>query len=145
MKIQVEIYTDGSFDPKTKRGGWANLVSGDKEPFMMFDSVEDTTINRMELLSVIEGLNELSAPCEVKLTSDSRYVVDMIKQEWISKWERDGWKLSSGQPVKNLDLVKRLSEQLKKHDVEANWVKSHNGHHENEICDKVAKSQAFIK
>ena len=143
---KVNIFSDGSFNPKTKRGGWGCLVSGDNiESFMMFDGVEDTTINRMELSSVIEAIDELKDSSEITLTSDSTYVVNMIDKKWIKKWKEDNWKGSNGDEVKNLDLVKRLDEHLTNHKIKAVWVKSHNGHHENEICDKVAKSQAFIK
>lgn len=142
---KVEIYSDGSLDPKTKKGGWGCLVKGDNiESFMKFDSVENTTIGRMELSSVVEAIDELTEKSTITLTSDSTYVVNMIEKKWIKKWKKDNWRNTGGE-VKNLDLVKRLDEHLSNHKIKAVWVKSHSGHTENEICDKVAKSQAFIK
>ena len=63
-----------------------------------------TTNNRMELTAVIEGLSALKEPCEVTLTSDSKYVIDSITKGWVYGWKRNGWVKSDKKPALNVDL-----------------------------------------
>lgn len=143
----IELHTDGSCDiNKTKRGGWASLINYGHDQFMLYGSEENTTNNRMELLSVIKGLSDIKhSGHEIVLYSDSKYVVDMINFNRITKWKRNNWTLSNGEEAKNIDLLQQLDFYLNLHTVKAIWVKGHSGHLENEICDQLAKSQAFIK
>ena len=99
-----------------------------------------TTNNRMELLGVIVSLEALKSPCNIVLTSDSKYVLDAITKKWIDGWQAKNWRNSSNKPVKNVDLWKRLIELMKPHNIEFVWVKGHNGHEFNEICDQLAVS-----
>ena len=101
-----------------------------------------TTNNRMELLAAIVGLEALRRPCDVELTSDSKYLVDAFNQKWVDGWVKKGWKGANKQPVKNQDLWKRLLEAKKNHNVKFIWVKGHNGHEFNERCDEMAVASA---
>jgi ribonuclease HI len=91
----------------------------------------------MELTAVIEALAALKRPCEVKLTSDSTYVLKGI-QEWLPNWKKRGWKTASKKPVKNADLWQKLDELIQLHTIDWFWVKGHSGHRENEIADELA-------
>ena len=91
----------------------------------------------MELQAAISALESLSRSCSVKLTTDSKYVMDGI-QEWLPNWKRRGWKTASKKPVKNEDLWRKLDELAAHHDIEWQWVKGHSGHHENELVDQLA-------
>ena len=91
---------------------------------------------------MIEGLEALNRPCEVMLYSDSKYVVDAFNQRWIDGWLKKGWKRGKNEPVKNVDLWKRLLAAKEKHQVRFNWVKGHDGHPQNERCDELATSAA---
>ncbi len=101
-----------------------------------------TTNNRMELLAVIVGLEALTKPCEVEVVSDSKYVTDAFNQNWVDNWLKNSWKTSTKKPVKNVELWMRLLEAMKPHQVEYTWVKGHDGHPENERCDRLATSAA---
>lgn len=101
-----------------------------------------TTNNRMELMGAIAGLEALNRPCEVELYSDSRYLVDAFNQKWIDSWVKYNWVRPKTGPVKNVDLWKRLLEALKPHQVTFHWVRGHNGHPENERCDRLATTAA---
>ncbi len=101
-----------------------------------------TTNNRMELLAAIVGLEALTRPCEVDLYSDSQYLVHAFTKQWIAGWEKNGWKNSKREPVKNKDLWLRLLAAAKPHQVSYNWVKGHDGHPENERCDRLATAAA---
>lgn len=101
-----------------------------------------TTNNRMELTGVIEALKRLREPCEVLLTSDSRYVCDAITKGWAKGWQRRGWIKSDKKPALNSDLWEVLLALLERHKVTINWVKGHAGHPENEICDRLAVAES---
>ena len=100
----VEIYTDGACSGNPGKGGWgAVLVYGDKEKEISGANA-DTTNNRMELTAVIEALSALKEPCNVTLTTDSKYVCDAINQEWVYSWKKNGWKKADKKPALNVTL-----------------------------------------
>ena len=96
----------------------------------------------MELLAAIVGLEALKKPCDVELTSDSKYLVDAFNQHWIDGWINKGWKVANKQPVKNKDLWQRLLKAKEPHNVKFIWVKGHAGHEFNERCDQMAVASA---
>jgi ribonuclease HI len=91
----------------------------------------------MEMTAVIVALKQLNGPCEIRLTTDSQYVVKGMT-EWMKGWIRNGWKTASRQPVKNKELWQELGELIKPHTIKWIWVKGHSGHPENERCDQLA-------
>ena len=131
------VFTDGSFR-RPCYGAWACLIRDDKtkDEFTVSKPVWDTTISRMELEAVISALEWIPEPSLIKVESDSTYVVNSMSK-WIFMWARFNWENAFGEKIKNVDLMKRLYTQLKKHKVKARWVRSHNGHRENEICDAI--------
>ncbi len=138
----VDIYTDGACRGNPGRGGWgAVLVYKGREKELSGGDAE-TTNNRMELTAAIEALAILKEPCEVTLTSDSKYLVDAIKEGWAVSWRARGWKKADKSPALNPDLWERLLGLLEIHDVTFVWVKGHDGHPYNERCDKLATAFA---
>ncbi len=101
-----------------------------------------TTNNRMELMAAIVALEALTKPCEVELWSDSQYLVNAFNQHWIENWIRKNWVRTKSEPVKNIDLWKRLLAAKEPHTVTWNWVRGHNGHPQNERCDALATAAA---
>lgn len=93
-------------------------------------------------MAAIVGLEALNRPCTVKLYSDSQYLVKAFNEHWIDNWIRKGWKRGQKEPVKNVDLWKRLLAAKEPHDVTFIWVKGHDGHEQNERCDRLATSAA---
>lgn len=139
----VEIYTDGACSGNPGKGGYGAVLrykksNGEFVTKELSDGFETTTNNRMELLGPIMALETLKMSCSVTLTSDSKYLIDAIEQKWLDNWIKNNWRTAGKKPVKNVDLWKRLLELMKKHDVKFVWVKGHNGHEFNEICDKLA-------
>ena len=96
----------------------------------------------MELMAVIAGLEALNRPCQVEVYSDSKYVVDAFNQHWIDSWLKKNWKRGKNEPVKNVDLWKRLLSAKEQHQVTFCWVKGHDGHVQNERCDTLATMAA---
>jgi ribonuclease HI len=137
MSVKVEIFTDGACKGNPGPGGWGALLRYGTVEKTIFGGENNTTNNRMELMAAIEGLKELTRPCDVALTTDSQYVRKGIT-EWITNWKKRGWKTASKQPVKNADLWKELDQQVQGHKIQWHWVKGHSGHRENEIADDLA-------
>ena len=144
----VRIYTDGSARGNPDGpGGYGTILSyvdsnGTEHLRELSAGYKKTTNNRMELMAAIAGLEALIKPCEVELYSDSQYLVNSFNQNWIDGWIKKGWKRGKNEPVKNVDLWKRLLEAMKPHQVTFIWVKGHAGHAQNERCDCLATSAA---
>ena len=133
----VEIFTDGACRGNPGPGGWGALLRyGDNERTLC-GGEHETTNNRMELMAVIKGLSALQRPCEVKVTSDSTYVLKGI-QEWMPNWKARGWKTASKKPVANRLLWEKLLDLTKNQNVDWVWVKGHAGVLGNEKADLLA-------
>lgn len=143
----VEMFTDGACSGNPGPGGWGAILRYNGREKELSGGEELTTNNRMELTAVIEGLDALKEPCRVLLTTDSRYVADGIGKGWAESWRKNGWRKSDKKPALNPDLWDRLLNLVEKHSLEINWVKGHEGHPENERCDRlaVAESQKYVK
>jgi len=136
-KEKVELYTDGACRGNPGPGGWGVLLRFNGTEKSLYGGEKETTNNRMELTAAIKGLESLTRPCSVVLTTDSQYVKNGITQ-WIINWKKKGWLTSAKKPVKNVDLWKDLDELVNKHQVTWEWVRGHTGHAENEIADALA-------
>ena len=133
----VEIFTDGACRGNPGPGGWGVLMRFDGNEKELHGGEKDTTNNRMELMAAIIGLESLNRDCQVRVYTDSKYVMQGIT-EWIHNWKTRGWKTASKKPVKNADLWQRLDRAREQHQVEWHWVKGHSGHEENERADQLA-------
>lgn len=146
--MKVKIYTDGAARGNPDGpGGYGTVLEyvdtkGELHTKELSQGYKKTTNNRMELMAVIAGLETLNRPCEIELYSDSKYVVDAFNQKWIDGWIRKNWKRGKNEPVKNVDLWKRLLKAKEPHCVTFIWVKGHDGHMQNERCDFLATSAA---
>ncbi|ARU57081.1 RNase H [Oleiphilus messinensis] len=131
------MYTDGACKGNPGPGGWGVFLKSGEHEKELFGGEKETTNNRMELQAAIEGLNALNQSCEVDLYTDSQYVRKGIT-EWITNWEKNGWKTAAKKPVKNADMWQALQAALKRHQVKWHWVKGHSGHPGNEKADELA-------
>jgi ribonuclease HI len=138
---KVEIATDGACKGNPGPGGWGALIRSGTSERELSGGEKLTTNNRMELSAAIEGLNALKRPCQVTLSTDSRYVMDGLTK-WIKGWQKNGWKTAAKQPVKNADLWQALLDAAKPHQIKWVWVKGHAGHPDNERADKLASDAA---
>lgn len=144
---EVTIYSDGSSRGNPGPGGFGSVLqfrdrAGELHELELSGGFERTTNNRMELLGVITALEALKRPCRVAVHSDSQYVVNAFNQHWIDGWLKRGWKNAKKEPVKNVDLWKRLLGAMEPHEVTFHWVRGHAGHPENERCDRLATAAA---
>lgn len=134
----VDIYTDGACSGNPGPGGFGAILVYNGREKELFGGEKQTTNNRMELLAVITALEALKEPCEVTLTTDSKYVSDGITEGWAASWKARGWRKSDGKPALNPELWDRLLSLLEIHTVRFVWVKGHAGHPYNERCDTLA-------
>ena len=144
----VKIYTDGAARGNSDGpGGYGSVLEyvdpkGKLHVKELSRGYVRTTNNRMELMAVIAGLEVLNRPCTVEVYSDSQYVVNAFNQHWVDSWIKKGWKRGKNEPVKNIDLWKRLLQAKEPHNVSFHWVKGHDGHPQNERCDQLATAAA---
>lgn len=137
----VYIFTDGACSGNPGPGGWGAILRYGQIEKHMSGGEKMTTNNRMELTAVIRALGALKEKCHVVLTTDSKYVCDGINKGWAASWKKNGWRKSDKKPALNPELWDELLTLTENHEVEFIWVKGHNGHHENELCDKMAVSE----
>ena len=135
---KVEIYTDGACRGNPGKGGWGAVLVYNGREKELSGGERETTNNRMELTAAIKALKQLREPCEVTLTSDSKYLTDAITKGWVYSWKAKNWKKSDGSKALNIDLWEELLPLLETHKVTFVWVKGHDGHPYNERCDKLA-------
>ena len=135
---KVEIYTDGACSGNPGPGGWGAVLRYNGVEKEISGGAADTTNNRMELTGVIEALRLLKEPCEVILSTDSKYVCDAITKGWAKSWKKNNWRKADKKPALNADLWEVLLSLLDQHRVTVQWIKGHAGHPENERCDRLA-------
>lgn len=138
---KLNIYTDGACSGNPGKGGWGAVLVYNGIEKEISGAEMHTTNNRMELTAVIKALQLLKEPCEVELTTDSKYVCDAVNKGWVYGWKKKRWIKSDKKPALNVDLWEELLKQLNIHKVTFIWVKGHNGHPYNEKCDKLAVSE----
>lgn len=137
----VTIYTDGACKGNPGRGSWAAILiwkNSDSVIKEISGVFEQTTNNRMELTAVVEALKSLKKKCNVTIYSDSAYIVNAFQQNWVAKWQRNGWKTADKSPVKNQELWEDILDHCSHHHVRFEKVKGHAGVHYNERVDQLA-------
>lgn len=145
---RITMYTDGAARGNPDGpGGYGTILSfvdskGQEHIRELSAGYQKTTNNRMEMMAVIAGLEALNRPCEITVYSDSQYVVKAFNEHWLDGWIKKGWKRGKNEPVKNVDLWKRMLAAKEPHQVSFRWVKGHNGHPQNERCDELATTAA---
>lgn len=138
---KVTIYTDGACSGNPGPGGWAAILMYKGREKEISGGEKNTTNNIMELTAAVRGLQLLKFPCEVKLYSDSAYLVNGFKQGWIYNWQKNNWKTSSKEPVKNREIWEELYRLTNVHNVEFVKVKGHSDNEYNNRCDELARKE----
>jgi ribonuclease HI len=133
----VEVWTDGGCKPNPGPGGWAAILRYGATERELVGAEPATTNNRMELTAACAALEALTRPCRVVVHTDSEYVKNGITR-WHTGWVRRNWRSASGDPVKNMDLWRRLLDAAQKHEIEWKWVRGHAGDEMNERADVLA-------
>lgn len=134
----IQIWSDGGCYPNPGPGGWGAILQKGSVRTILRGGGPTTTNNRMEILAALSSIAQLPAGCVVTLYSDSQYVCNGINK-WIYGWKRVNWvKKGTQGEIINADLWKEVYATVRKHKVTAQWIRGHNGHPENELCDQIA-------
>ena len=136
------IYTDGACSGNPGPGGWGAILVYHGKEKELSGGEASTTNNRMELMADIAGMSALREPCQIVLTSDSKYLVDAINKGWLASWKKNGWRKADKSAVLNVELWQKIDALLDIHDVSFVWVHGHTGHPYNERCDALATAYA---
>ena len=139
---KIELYTDGACRGNPGNGGWGAILVYQGKEKELSGGEEITTNNRMELMAAISGMEALKEPCQITLTSDSKYLTDAINKGWLESWKKNGWRKADKSAVLNVELWQRIDELIHIHKVEFIWVRGHAGHPYNERCDALATAYA---
>ena len=145
MKV-VHLYTDGGCRGNGKEGENLGAIGGllmypEKNAEKEYKKAyENTTNNQMELLAVIEGLKLLKEPCEVHVYSDSAYVVNAYRQNWIDNWKAKNWTRGKAGALKNRELWMTLDELVHGHQVLFHKVKGHSDNVYNNRADALVNA-----
>ena len=137
---KVVIYTDGACSGNPGPGGWGAILMYKENKKEISGAKDNTTNNVMELTAALEGLKLLKFPCEVKLYSDSAYLVNGFSQGWIYNWQKNNWKTANKEPVKNKEIGQEIYELTKVHNVTFIKVKGHSDNEYNNRCDELARN-----
>lgn len=139
---EVQLYCDGACLGNPGPGGWGAILRYGTHERELSGGAAETTNNRMELTALLEGLRAVKEPCSITVTTDSSYVANGLSKGWAKAWQRNGWRKADKKPALNADLWEPLLEQDARHKLTICWVRGHNGHPENERCDRLASAQA---
>ncbi len=137
----VQIFTDGACSGNPGPGGWGAVLRFDGKEKELKGGEPVTTNNRMELMAVVAGLRELTAPARVCVHIDSSYVMNTFTQGRRERWQGNDWRTSARKPVKNRELWEQLFTEVDRHQVEWEKVPGHTGVELNERADELACAQ----
>ena len=130
----ITVYTDGSAKGNPGNGGYGIVMMQGNYRKELHKGFRLTTNNRMELLAVIVAIESVKKEqSEIKIYSDSKYVVDAVEKKWVFGWDKKNFKSK-----KNPDLWIRFLKAYRKQKVSFIWVKGHANNKENERCDALA-------
>tara|TARA_Y100000310_G_scaffold143746_1_gene143058 strand:+ start:10057 stop:10545 length:489 start_codon:yes stop_codon:yes gene_type:complete len=148
------VYTDGAVSNNGRKNavGGVGVWFGDDEDERNVSErflLNPITNQRAELFAVVRALGILlkTHPVTIPVTlhTDSVYVYNIVTR-WIKKWSVNGWKTSSGQPVKNQHLIRVLDKQVKNVPFSLTFkhVYGHSGVHGNERADALARAGKLL-
>ena len=125
--IPIEIYTDGSSHTQKLIGAWAAIIYYNDSKIIIKQVVVNTNHNRMEMQAVIQAIKfvdtNYSTNIPIIINSDSQYVVNLVDRK--EKLKKNEFMTRKGNPVKNLDLVITLIDQIETHEIRFNKIKAH--------------------
>jgi ribonuclease HI len=145
-KSNVIVFTDGACKNNQGLGGWAALLLFNQSTTILelAGYAEQSTNNRMELLSVIQALRSISPLQTIKIFSDSRYVVDGINK-WMAGWEKMAWLTSEEEPIKNCDLWLKIATKIQDFEYKVEHISGHNRNWFNERVNGLAQAACHGK
>lgn len=135
----LTIYTDGAARGNPGKGGYGTILIWKGVARELSAGYRLTTNNRMELMSVIAGLEALRRKgLDITIYSDSQYVVRSVNEKWLDNWIKTDFRGGK----KNPDLWRRYHALAKDQKIRFVWVKGHAENPYNNRCDELATAAA---
>lgn len=132
---KIVIYTDGSCLGNPGPGGYGVLIQPNGDEIILSGGEESTTNNRMEMTAVLEALKWLAKNAsgieQAEIYSDSRLVVNSMKEGWKRKANLDIWA--------EIDKAMIALNDVK---IVWHWVKGHSDNKFNEKVDQIAVEES---
>ena len=139
----LKIYTDGCYLQKLKKGAYVAIIESLTNKLSIhYAQTNETSSSLIELMAVIKGVEVSKQVNELRIITDSRYVIKGLT-EWIFNWKLNDWYTAQGEKAKNIEYWKHFDELSKGKYIEFEWVKGHSQHPENTLCDYYAKQVAM--
>jgi ribonuclease HI len=127
LKNDIEVYTDGSCNTQHKIGAWAAILFIGENEFVLKNTEINTTNQQMELQAVLNVLdyikNENIDYSNIIIYTDSQYVAGIEGR--IEKFKNQDYRTKAGEPVRNIDLVKKLVFYIENMQINFVKVKAH--------------------
>lgn len=147
-KTVYEVYTDGACTNNGKDDAEAGVgvYFGENNPMNYSKAYwgDKHTSQRAELQAVSQAchiISSLEDDRKYEVYTDSEYALKSLT-EWADKWERNGWKTSSGKPVSNkkeIQETRRLLQSRGCRNITLKKVKGHSDSKGNFHADRLAK------
>ncbi|XP_075984686.1 ribonuclease H1-like [Anticarsia gemmatalis] len=144
----VNVYTDGACLSNGRSDARAGIgvFWGDNHPMNVSEPVSGrATNNSGEIQAATRAIQQAEQQGVGRLTinTDSKFLIQSAT-EWMPAWKNNGWKRSSGEPVRNETDFRALDRAQRESNVQVNWryVGGHQGVHGNEMADQLAKAGA---
>ena len=133
---KVLIYADGSGlrngSESAQAGAGVVVMTEDRRRIKLKASYLGALTNqKAEILACAVGLESLKQACEVKIYSDSKYVVETM--------------LGTNRMKSNREFWERLVNACLTHKIEWNWIRGHNGNAFQETADRLSRAAATAK
>ena len=138
---KVTIYTDGACSGNPGAGGWGAILFYKEKKMEISGFASNTTNNQMELTAAIMAIAKLKEPCEIELYSDSAYLINAFNEDWVTKWQMNGFRNANKKPVLNADLWEQLISFNNIHKITWVKVKGHADNEYNNRCDQLATGE----
>ena len=135
---KVNIYIETSIRPMRREDGCTIYVLETESPKWTATITKGIhqhglTQNGTTLEALQEAIERITCPCEITLYTDCTYLISALNNDWLSKWEANGWKNSKGEPICDVATWQELAPELHKHRIRAmpakgnpyqDWMKS---------------------
>ena len=139
----VKLYTISKAEEGIGLGGYGSLVSYTDSKGVTHEKAlneGETVIGKtgIELRGIVDGLDKLTKPCRIEVYTDSTFVIDAIRYNWVEKWVENNWKRRRFPPVRNVDLWSRLISKMEEHDIVFKKINKENMTSEVSRCEELA-------
>ncbi|MFO8234624.1 MAG: RNase H family protein [Bacteroidales bacterium] len=143
----MEVFTDASFDPKSKTGSWAAIILHKGKEELLSEVLQDISQHGMELFSILQCLkyieNNYSAAEKIRVYTDSEYVENLPLRR--NKLEKSGFLSKKGKRIAHTKLIQNFFRLMDSLPVELVRVSGHQKSGVSKITDYNRRVDKFSR